>query len=178
MKDVSRIAYFVLRIARNEIQNTHNGIRLTSIVFLSALLLAACSPKAKSDEPQPPDIAYGLELCDACGMIIDNAKFAAATLTLEGDTHKFDDIGDMLVFHMDHPEEQVKVYFVHDYDSEAWMRGETAFYVRSEMMDTPMGHGIAAFETEEAAEKFAAELGEMALTFNELRIAVHEAVHG
>ena len=74
--------------------------------------------------------------------------------------------------------EQVTAYFVHDYESEAWMRGETAFYVRSEKVKTPMGHGIAAFETREAADRFAAEYGAQTLTFDELRLAVHEDAHG
>ena len=47
------------------------------------LVLSACSPK--SAEPQPPEIAYGQDTCDACGMIISDAKFAAATLLTSGE---------------------------------------------------------------------------------------------
>jgi copper chaperone NosL len=150
--------------------------RLTLYCLLFAVPLAACAPK--STEPQPPAIAYGQDVCEGCGMIIDDAKFAAATITLQGKAHKFDDIGDMLVYHMDHPEEQVKVWFVHDYQTQNWMRGETAFYVLSPQIDSPMGHGLAAFEQKSAAEAFAAERQTTVLTFDEVRVAIHMKVHG
>jgi copper chaperone NosL len=135
----------------------------------------ACAPQG--EEPRPPDIAYGQDLCDACGMLIGDPKFAAATVTTRGQTRKFDDIGDMIVYHMDHPDEQVRAWFVHDYLSEAWMRAETAYFVASPQIDSPMGHGLAAFATRADAEAFARDRGVSVLTFNEVRITVHLAAH-
>jgi copper chaperone NosL len=148
------------------------GLLLTAF----CLLLAACSPK--SNEPQPPNIAYGQDTCDACGMIISDAKFAAATLLTGGEALKFDDIGEMVTYHMDHPVQQVKAWFVHDYQSEAWIRGETAFFVLSDQLQTPMGGGVAAFEKKDDAEAFAAEKSGKVLTLDELRVEVHLKVHG
>ena len=149
-----------------------------SCLLLTAfcLLLSACSPK--SAEPQPPGIAYGQDTCDACGMIISDAKFAAATLLTGGEALKFDDIGEMVTYHMDHPEAQVKAWFVHDYKSEAWIRGETAFFVSSDQLQTPMGGGVAAFEKKDDAEAFAAEKSGKVLTLDELRVEFHLKVHG
>ena len=152
---VSRIAYFVL---------------------IASVLLAACAPK--STEPQPPEIVYGQDMCDECGMIISEAKFAAATLLTSGEALKFDDIGDMIMHHMDHPEDQVKAWFVHDYKGEHWIRGETAYFVKSDRLKTPMGGGVAAFENKAAAEAFAADMSGKIHTLDELRVAIHEAVHG
>ena len=153
------------------------GLGIPSL-SLVALLVAACAPKAT--ELQPPEIVYGQAMCDECGMIISEARFAAATLTTAGQPHKFDDIGDMLVYHMDHPEEQVRAWFVHDHNSRSWMRGETAFYVLSTEIKSPMGHGLAAFADRKAAEAFAGQLGAGArlLTFDELRVEMHNRVHG
>jgi len=148
------------------------GLLLTAF----CLLLTACSPK--STEPQPPNIAYGQDTCDACGMIISDAKFAAATLLTSGEALKFDDIGEMVTYHMDHPEQQVKAWFVHDYKSEAWIRGEAAFFVKSDQLQTPMGGGVAAFEQKGDAEAFAAEKSGKVLTLDELRVEVHLKVHG
>ena len=148
------------------------GLLLTAF----CLLLTACSPK--SNEPQPPNIAYGQDMCDACGMIISDAKFAAATLLTSGEAIKFDDIGEMVAYHMDHPEQQVKAWFVHDYKSEAWIRGEAAFFVKSDQLQTPMGGGVAAFEKKDDAEAFAAEKSGKVLTLDELRVEVHLKVHG
>ncbi len=156
---------------------THYSLRFTPYVLLLTFLLSACaSPDAG---PRPPEILYGQDVCDECGMIIGEAKYAAATITLDGQAHKFDDAGEMLVYHMEHPEEQVKAWFVHDYPSEAWIRAETAFYVLSPQIASPMGHGIAAFEQRSAAEAFARDRDQaQVLNFDELRVAVHLTAHG
>ena len=156
---------------------TSHVSRLTVYCSLITVLLTACS--RKSIEPRPPDdLAYGQDLCDACGMIIDDAKFAAATLLTSGEFRKFDDVGEMATYHMDHPEAQVKAWFVHDFESEAWIRGETAYFVLSDNLQTPMGMGVAAFEKREDAEALAAEKGGQVLTLDELRLEMHVRVHG
>jgi len=153
------------------------GLTLNAVFALSCLLLAACAP-ARDVTPQPPEIVYGQDLCEACGMIISDAKFAAATITLEGQPHKFDDIGDMVVYHMEHPEEQVRAWFVHDYETETWLRGEEVFYVLSSEIDSAMGHGVAAFTAKANAQAFADRLSVPVLTFDEMRLAIHQKVHG
>ena len=144
------------------------------VVFV--LLLTACA--YQSGEPKPPEIAYGQEVCDSCGMLISEARFAAATLLENGETRKFDDLSEMFSYHMDHPDLTVRAWFVHDYESEGWIRGETAFYVLDEEIKSPMGHGMAAFENREKAEKMAAELGVKVYTFDEARVEIHMKVHG
>ncbi len=152
------------------------ALRDLGLLFLTAgWLLAACGRGAA--EPQPPEIAYGEDVCEACGMIIDDARFAAASLTTDGRMHKFDDIGDMFAYQRAHPEEQVRAWFVHDYTSETWLRGEAAFYAVSSQVASPMGHGIAAFEDRAAAEAFARERNGEALAFDDLRAALASAAH-
>lgn len=138
--------------------------------------LSGCS--RDTDEPRPPEIVYGQDLCDQCGMTIDEPRFAAATLLTNDEYLKFDDAGEMLVYHMDHPEDQVKAWFVHDYGSEKWVRGESAFFVESPELKTPMGTGIVAFITRSDAEQFAAEWKGKVYTLDEIRIRVHEKIHG
>jgi copper chaperone NosL len=140
------------------------------------LLLAACQATANS-EPQPPEIIYGQDLCDACGMLIDQPQFAAATLALDGATYKFESISDMVAFHAEHPQAQVRAWFVHDYDSESWTRAETAFFVHSASLIGPMGHGIAAFANETGAQALAADLGASVTSFDVLRAELAAAEH-
>jgi copper chaperone NosL len=140
-------------------------------VLLVAFVLAACAPPG--DEPQPPEIAYGLDICEACGMIIDEPRFAGAMLLDGGETLKFDDIGEMFTYHVDHPELEVRAWFVHDYDSERWVHGENAFYVMADMLKSPMGHGVAAFGAKTAADEFAIEHDARVLTFDEMRAERH-----
>ena len=147
-------------------------------LLAAGLLLATCSPATDTGEPQPPEIVYGQDICDACGMIIGEARFAAATVLQDGEARKFDDIGDMFAFHMDHPDQQVRAWFVHDYPTQQWLRAEKAFYVVGPAIQSPMGHGFAAFAEKTAAEDFAAGLGANVLDFDEARLAAHVKIHG
>ena len=151
--------------------------RVRSFVILPVLLtlLLACSPKPEG--PQPPEIIYGQEMCSACGMVIDVPRFAAATLLIDGQYLKFDDAGEMLSYHMNHPEDQVAAWFVHDYPSEKWIRGEQAIFVESPSLQTPMGSGIAAFADRAEAEAFAVERSGKLFTLDEMRAQVHMIKH-
>lgn len=141
------------------------GVWSAAVVLM--LVLAACAPT--SAEPQPPDIAYGHDMCDACGMIISEARFAGATLTDGGKSLKFDDAGEMFSYHAMHPEETVKAWFVHDYDTQRWIRGETAFFVVSPSLQTPMGTGVAVFADRAAADAFANRANAQVMTLAEAR---------
>jgi nitrous oxide reductase accessory protein NosL len=102
-------------------------------------------------------------------MIISEERYAAAYVTQDGHGHAFDDIGDMLRAHQE-MQEEVTAFFVHDYEDWAWIRAETAHYVLSSHLTTPMASGLAAFGTPEEAQALAAELEEsQLLTFDELK---------
>ena len=138
------------------------------IVHLSLLIvLAACS--SSSSEVQPPEIHYGEDVCDACGMLISEAKFAAAAVEEDGAARKFDDIGDLVAYYAPPTVAKVKAYFVHDYPSEKWLRAETAYFVQSSQIQTPMAHGIAAYANRAAAEAAAQKFGVPVMTFDKLR---------
>lgn len=121
-------------------------------LICGVLLLAACKPETNLDSP--PEIVYGEDACDYCNMIISEPRHAASYLTTTGAAHLFDDIGGMLLYHAEHNEE-VHSFWVHDYESEEWLRAENAFYVINSAVYTPMGHGIFAFENEGQAAEFA-----------------------
>jgi copper chaperone NosL len=153
-----------------------NTIRLRVLAgWLVTLLLAACG--GQPGELPAPEIAYGQDLCEACGMLIDQPQLAAATVGTDGAARKFDEIGDMLRYHAEHPTAQVEAWFVHDYETEAWLRAEGAYFVYSADLHTPMAHGLAAFATEAAAQAFAAERQTEVLSFDEARAAMHSAEH-
>jgi copper chaperone NosL len=116
----------------------------------------------------PPDIRYGEDVCDECGMLIAEEGFAAAYRTADGTARRFDDIGNMLAYDARRREE-VLVYWVHDYHTRAWLRAPNAFFVSSPDLITPMGHGLTAFGTQAGAEEFAARSGGEILSFDALR---------
>ncbi len=150
----------------------------TAVALLSLLLsvaLTACA--AKTGELTPPEIAYGQDLCETCGMLIDQPQLAAASIDTAGQPHKFDEIGDMIQFHAENPTIQPKAWFVHDYGTEAWLRAESAYFVYSPELLTTMGHGLVAFETQADAATFAEQWQAQVLSFDEARAAMAAMVH-
>lgn len=144
--------------------------RLAVVAGALALALAGCGEPA--DPLAPPEIVYGEDVCDACGMILSDERFAAATI-VDGDAgpepRRFDDIGDMFSYHRDHDDLVVRRWYVHDLDSLAWLDGATAHFVRGEGIRSPMGSGLAAFATAERAAAYAAEVGATVVSFDDLR---------
>jgi len=121
------------------------------LVFLIVLALAiSCGDKTESG---PVKIYYGEDICERCKMIISEKDFAAQYKLSTGETVKFDDLGCM--FHYMNGEEQalISAVYVMDYDSKQWIDGESAYYVWTENITTPMGHGIVALkDSQQAAE--------------------------
>ncbi len=143
------------------------------LLGLGLPLVAGAACRQEPEEPAPPPIVYGEDVCDECGMILAEARYAAATLLPDGDRLRplrFDDIGDMLRYHRSHPEPAPVRWYVHDHTTEAWLDGTTATYVRAPGLRTPMASGLAAFGSPAAAEAFAAgQAGATVLDFATLR---------
>lgn len=142
---------------------------LAAAAIVLALATTACGPPA--DPLAPPEVVYGEDVCDHCGMILSEERFAAATIVeIDGrsEPRLFDDIGDMFAYHAANGDLVVQRWYVHDHDSVAWIDGATAHYVRAEGIRTPMGSGLAAFGDAERAAAFATEVGGEALMFEAL----------
>ena len=150
---------------------------IQTLLILGVILAALAGCKPKPEDPQPPEILYGQEACSACGMVIDDPRFAAATLLANGEYLKFDDAGEMLSYHMRHPQVQVAAWFVHDYPSEKWIRGEQAVFVQSLSLQTPMGSGITAFANQAEAESFASEHSGKVYNLDQIRTQVDMKAH-
>jgi copper chaperone NosL len=143
---------------------------LHAFLLLSLLLLTitACGSKA-SAEPAPPTIHYGEDVCEFCNMIINEERHAAAYITKDGEGHIFDEVGNMMQGLLkNHDISEITAFFVHDYEQQNWLRAETAYYVRSPKISTPMGSGLVALASSEQAEALAAEVQGQVFTFEEI----------
>ncbi|GAB4154180.1 MAG: nitrous oxide reductase accessory protein NosL [Candidatus Promineifilaceae bacterium] len=134
-------------------------------LLLFTTLLGGC---AGVDRDAPPPINYGQDICARCGMIIEDPRFAAGYLTESGESAIFDDIGDMLL-HQAETGDVVYAYWVHDYETEAWLHAETAFFVLTPEIHTPMGYGVVALAEEGQATALALRRNGRVLTFAELQ---------
>lgn len=124
----------------------------SNLLLILLLLLVGCQKEANLTEP--PEIIYGQDVCAECSMIINEARFAASYVTTAGDVRLFDDIGGMLA-HDAKMGEAVHIYWVHDYETEAWLNAAKATFVLDRGTNTPMGWGVIAFANETAAEAHA-----------------------
>jgi copper chaperone NosL len=140
------------------------GISLLLLILAGLITVASCSSGPDFDEP--PDIRYGEDSCERCLMIINEARFAAAYVTDGGETRRFDDIGGMVAY-IDEISEDVAVFWVHDFDTEEWLKAEEAFYVESQQQ-TPMGFGVIAFTEQQRADQWATENEGVMLSFADL----------
>ena len=132
--------------------------RLIGLVLALAVVAGAC---ATAEAAGPPDIKYGRDICIQCGMIVSEARFAAAYTTPDGEKLAFDDTGDLLLYQRStgdpiDPHEA----WVHDYETELWVRGEEAYFVHTDEVTSPMGFGILCFSDEGRAASFAAKAGD------------------
>ncbi len=119
-------------------------VGLAGPAAIASLFLSDCG----STKSGPPSIVLDETPCAHCGMLVSDLAYAAAYRTEDGDDRVFDEIGCLL---RELPSSGARV-FVHDYETSEWLDGEAAFYVRSELIQTPMGGGIVAFSSRERAE--------------------------
>ncbi len=139
------------------------NLMIMALVMVTWLALGACA----GGQPKPPEVVFGMDLCERCGMVIDDPRYAAALVLENGSSHKFDDAGEMFAWRADHTGETVAAWYVHDYTSKVWLRGETAFYVVNKGVTSPMGTGVAAFGVRAEADTFAKGLKATVLVFDE-----------
>jgi copper chaperone NosL len=126
--------------------------------LLLALVAAGCSSAASANGP--PQINYGRDMCIECGMIIDDARFAAAYRLADGTEMAFDDLGGLIIHGRDSGElDEATELWVSDFDDEMLIDAMSAFFVPTLGVASPMGHGILAFAAHDRAMEAAAELG-------------------
>lgn len=130
-------------------------VRACVAVGVLALLAGGPPGCAGGDPDGPPEIRLGRDQCAECGMIINEDRCSCASRIDAGrgaEVALFDDIGCLLEHERQNPDSKVVHRFVHDYATKAWVNAEAATFLWAESLRTPMGSGIAAFATREAAE--------------------------
>ncbi len=128
---------------------------LCSLVLALGLLLTACGSEVESG---PPEINYGRDICIECGMIIDDPRFAAGYRSADGVEKTFDDLGGLILHARDARELEGARVWVSDFENQILIDADTAHYVPTLGVVSPMGHGILAFADRSQAEEVASDL--------------------
>lgn len=122
-----------------------------SVLLLFVLTLGSCSM-----EKQP--IVYGEDNCDFCKMTIVDQIHGAEIVTDKGKVYKFDALECMLNFESEMSKEKVGQFYTNHFLSPGKLiRAESASFLISENIPSPMGEFITAFPSQEEAEKVQAE---------------------
>ena len=136
------------------------AVMLCSVIFLSACTV----------EPQP--IRYGKDNCDFCKMTIVDQKYGAEILTKKGKAYKFDDTN-CIVKYMASGEisnDNIQgTYFIDINKAGNLLLAETAVFLRSEKLHSPMAGNVATFENLLQAEAKQKELEGTILKWAELK---------
>lgn len=141
-------------------------------ICLGLVVLVAAVGCTSRDVTQPPVVHYGEDLCEHCNMIVSDERFAAA-LVLEAQRGRyrdllFDDVGCLVDYLADHPDEPVAATWVRDYGEDGWLPAEQASYLWSEQLHTPMLSGLAAMSSPQQVAAAAADYPGKLLDFGSL----------
>jgi copper chaperone NosL len=136
----------------------------TAVAALLLLAFSSCSTG-------PEKIAYGKDACDDCKMTIMDPKFGGEIITKKGRVYKFDDAHCLAHFLKSGAvkEADVAQTVFADYGKEGnFLKSPSLFFVQSPQLKSPMNSNAAAFATQEAANKKAAEVSGTVLDWQTL----------
>lgn len=147
--------------------------RRRAIALLASGSCATAGACARGPSDGPPVVHFGEDACAACTMIVSEQRFAAAIVPDDGrgDPLPFDDIGCLFAWEARNPDAPVRARWVHDHGGSEWVHAETAWYVRSPELRSPMGSGVAARAEEAGARELRDERGGDVLDWDALREA-------
>ncbi len=130
---------------------------------LGVLAMLGCS-----SGPEP--IAWGVDTCEQCRMILTDKRFGAELVDARGRAYKFDGVDELAKF-LAAKAIEGKAYVTHGAEG-ALVPAEAAVYLSSPDIRSPMGGSLMAFADRAEAEAFAGEQG-----FKDLRwLSYREAV--
>ena len=133
-------------------------------VIVAVAVFANCQKRTVEPVGIAPE-----DMCSYCKMAISEKQYAAELIDAEGQPSKFDEIGCMLNFVK---KRSVSVpaasFFVMDFDQRQWIKADSAYYVSSSELTTPMSGGIIAFKDQSRAQEAAAKYHGKVLRFKEL----------
>lgn len=127
-----------------------NEMRLASFALpLLALTWFGCS----SGGPVPFD--WDNEECNHCHMTLSDRHFGAEIVTKTGKAYKFDDVRCLKDYVKTGKikKEEVSNWYVVDNTSSELVNAETAFYLKSENLPSPMASNIAGFAKQEKRDQ-------------------------
>lgn len=125
-----------------------DNIKLMVSAVVLVFFATACSQ-------EPVEIHYASDECAHCKMMITNKQFASQLITEKGKAYKFDAIECMAVYHRENKDDLSgsRLWASNYNEPGTWLDAFEAQYVKSEVINSPMGESLLAFPSKEAAEE-------------------------
>jgi copper chaperone NosL len=133
------------------------------LCFMAIVLISACAPKS---EP----ISYGENDCSYCRMTIVDKIHGAELVTSKGKVYKYDAVECMVMALKEMDETDMAMILVnHLEEPEALIDANTATFLISKELPSPMGGFLTAFASRKAAEDALTEYGGELHSWEELK---------
>jgi copper chaperone NosL len=148
-------------------------LRARSLVIPLTIIISGMTGCRQRDPLAPPRVHYGQDICDVCGMIISDERYAAVAVARDQrGGHRplrFDDVGCLLVCESDPDHLTITARYVKDFETRQWLAIEDATFLHSRELHSPMAFGAAACAPTGAAEALRKRYGGGILTVPALR---------
>ena len=127
-------------------------------VFIFTLLMVLAAGFYGCNQ-EPVEVHYGADECAHCRMMITDDRFATQIITEKGKAYKFDAIECMVAFNRDSKERlKNSAFWVSNYENGGkWINGFSAVFVKSEVINSPMGASLLALPDSSAAKEHLSE---------------------
>ncbi len=136
-----------------------------------ALMIACLLFMFSSCSTKPEPLVIGKDDCYVCKMGVADLKFGGEVITKKGKVYKFDDIGCMINFlrsgSIEEKDIEKKVVMNYNKQNE-FIDVQSAWFLASPEIKSPMKSNIAGFETKESAEKIKNNNTGEIVTWNDL----------
>jgi len=132
------------------------------------IILLAAFTYGCTVEPEP--LVYGTDACHTCKMTLMDPKFGAEIVTKKGKVFKFDDVNCMLGFYHADFEEQGNIahlLVVNFAQPTKLIDATNSWYLKSDLIKSPMASGIAAFATEDEYVRYKKEWKAILMSWGE-----------
>ncbi len=149
---------------RSRKKKIENNLPVAIILFLSLLSISSCNAG-------PEAIIAGKDNCYFCKMGVSDARFGAEIVSKKGKVFKFDDMHCLLAYLKKNelPQDKIKDIYLTNYSGNHQLIPETeALMMKSELLRSPMGGNIAAFDNRDSLKKIQELDSGFVITWNEL----------
>jgi copper chaperone NosL len=152
----------------------HSSAVIRCVLTLALFTLASCAIA-------PEAVNVGSDECAHCRMAISEPKYSAQLLTRTGLAHKFDSIECLAAFMQGAnapAADMLHSVWVADFNSPTtWVRASEAIYVQGSGIPSPMGGGLAAHSSFDAARAHAESAGATIVDWNTVITSQRERPH-